>query len=95
MEGSGDGFHLRLHEALEERPLFFSFQQRFGLQHLQNRFKAARGNKIVGGNDTIAQGDGLVEERLIKVHGDESTRQRVFGIEQACIEFSYWEMEVL
>ena len=30
MEGSGDGFHLRLHKAFEKRPLFFSFQQRFG-----------------------------------------------------------------
>ena len=95
VEGRGDGFHLRLHKAFEERPLFFSFQQRFGLQHLQDRFEAARGNKIVGGNDTIAQGDGLVEERLIEVHRDESTRQRVFGIEQACIKFAYGEVEVL
>ena len=95
MEGSGDSFHLRLYKTLEERPLFFSLQQRFGLQYLQDRFEAARGNKIVGGNDAIAQGDGLVEERLIEVHRDESTGQRVFGIEQTCIEFSYWEVEVL
>ena len=36
-----------------------------------------------------------MEKRLIEVHRDESTRQRVFRIEQACIEFSYWEVEVL
>ena len=36
-----------------------------------------------------------MEERLIEVHRDESTGQRVFRIEQACIEFAYWEVEVL
>ena len=65
------------------------------MQYLQDRFETARSNKIVGGNDAIAQGDGLVEERLIEVHHNESTRQWVFGIEQAGIEFSYWEVEVL
>ena len=95
MNRLGDGLGLRFDVLLEKFARKLLFVERFGVQIVENRLETLRGDSKFDVGDAIAQGDGLVEEFLVEIHGDQTARQRIFRIEQARVDFSCSQMEIL
>ena len=91
----GDSLGLRFDVLLEKRARKLFFVERFGVQIVENRLETLGGEAKIDVGDAIAQGDGLVEEFLVEIHGDQTARQRIFRIEQSCVDFPRSEAEIL
>ena len=91
----GDGLGLRFDVLLEKCARKMLFIERFGVQIVENRLETLGGEAEIDVGDAIAQGDGFVEEFLVEIHGDQTTWQRIFRIEQSSVDFPRSEAEIL
>ena len=72
-----------------------TFVENVGRKGLRCALKAIECEAEFIGNDTVAQLDCLAKELLIEVHNDQSTRQRILGIEQSHVDIVTRNAEVL
>ena len=72
-----------------------TFVENVGRKRLRCALKAIECEAEFIGNDAVAQPDCLAKELLIEVHNDQSTRQRILGIEQSHVDIVTRNAEVL